>query len=688
MSRKNQKGFLLAEALIVATFVLSVLIFLFIQFKNLSSSYDEAFKFNTVEGLYALDNVKTYLKENASENKKISAYLNSASVPYLAIYSSGSCNNSIGLRGVSFCKELMEKQNMKTVIFTKADITNDEGSKKSLKNFLKTTSLSVDQKKIFSENMREFILRVNIKELKNTYRLIAEFNDGSFATFNVGDEDWNSSKYNDPDYVDPSYNTTATSASCFTYTTSTDGATITAYSTSCTKTPKIPSELGGKRVVTIGASAFKGKSLTSVTIPAGVRSIETSAFEGNLLTSVTIPVSVLKIGDRAFYGNKIAGALVIPDNISIVGNSSFAANKITSVKFGASTASIGDAAFYNNVITKVTFNDFLYTIGNQAFASNQITSLSIPESVTSIGSYAFQNNKVTNITIPSKVTNIGNYAFSETTTWTNVEIDGEDLYRFNAKWTEIGWPLSLMVGYKTFGSSNSAQTYEVPLDGYYRVDLWGASGSASVNLNLSTTSKDVKGGGNGAYTSGVIYLTAGTKLYFYVGGAGNKSDSGAISQGGYNGGGNGSIGDTSSTDNNKARSVAGAGGGATDVRKGGTGTSNRIMVAGGGGGGSYNTVGGAGGATDAGGMTSVTGQSGSGIGAGYGKPGGGGGYRGGTSSNTVAKGGTSYIASDFSSQIKKTGTDSIPKTSLSGTETGHSGNGYVIVAYAGGSKPS
>jgi len=85
MSRDNQKGFLLAESLIVATFVLSLLIFLFVQFKNLSTSYDSGFKYNSVEGLYALDNVKTYLKENASDDKKISSSLAAQSKPYLTI---------------------------------------------------------------------------------------------------------------------------------------------------------------------------------------------------------------------------------------------------------------------------------------------------------------------------------------------------------------------------------------------------------------------------------------------------------------------------------------------------------------------------------------------------------------------------------------------------------------------------
>ena len=36
---KNNKGFLLAESLVVSTFVLTVLIFLFVQYQNLMTTY-------------------------------------------------------------------------------------------------------------------------------------------------------------------------------------------------------------------------------------------------------------------------------------------------------------------------------------------------------------------------------------------------------------------------------------------------------------------------------------------------------------------------------------------------------------------------------------------------------------------------------------------------------------------------
>ena len=117
--------------------------------------------------------------------------------------------------------------------------------------------------------------------------------------------------------------------------------------------------------------------------------------------------------------------------------------------------------------------------------------------------------------------------------------------------------------------------FTTPATGYYRVELWGAKGGG-------------KDGGLGAYTSGVIQLHKGEKLYLYIGGIGESNET-VTNLGGYNGGGN-------SGNNSGANSYGG--GGATDVRYFGNtslnddilkwnstlGLNSRIMVAAGGGG--------------------------------------------------------------------------------------------------------
>ena len=131
----------------------------------------------------------------------------------------------------------------------------------------------------------------------------------------------------------------------------------------------------------------------------------------------------------------------------------------------------------------------------------------------------------------------------------------------------------------------------VPADGKYKIELWGSSGGNS-------SSSDAQGG-KGAYTKGEIELIQGTKLYFYIGQAGQYNN--FIS---FNGGGRGSL------------NYSGSGGGATDVRlvksswNDATSLRSRIMVAGAGGGAGHNYGNGYGNSTggNAGGLTGSSGQ--------------------------------------------------------------------------------
>jgi hypothetical protein len=112
-----------------------------------------------------------------------------------------------------------------------------------------------------------------------------------------------------------------------------------------------------------------------------------------------------------------------------------------------------------------------------------------------------------------------------------------------------------------FSFTGSSQTFTVPADDDYTIEVWGAQGG---NATYGGTTE----GGRGGYCKGTIFLTAGTVLYIYVGG-----------QNGYNGGGAGGAGDPGN-----GHEPGRPGGGATDVKLGGNTLSDRIIVAGGGGG--------------------------------------------------------------------------------------------------------
>lgn len=139
----------------------------------------------------------------------------------------------------------------------------------------------------------------------------------------------------------------------------------------------------------------------------------------------------------------------------------------------------------------------------------------------------------------------------------------------------------------SFDYTGDYQVFTVPTDGYYNVELWGASGGS-----MTDNSKTYNGGA-GAYTKGTIYLTRGENIYIYVGGRGSNNVSLTSCEkdgelGGYNGGGTLLDGQCI---------YGSSGGGATDIRlNSGTwddfnGLKSRIMVAAGGGGANFRNQG-------------------------------------------------------------------------------------------------
>ncbi len=87
---------------------------------------------------------------------------------------------------------------------------------------------------------------------------------------------------------------------------------------------------------------------------------------------------------------------------------------------------------------------------------------------------------------------------------------------------------------KNFEYTNSIQEFIAPIDGTYKLEVWGAQGGATYSA--------IEVGGLGGYASGEIDLKTNEKIYIVVGGQGEFYNGiGAANQrdyqGGYNGGG-------------------------------------------------------------------------------------------------------------------------------------------------------
>ena len=159
MKKNACSGFMLVETLIVTTFVAGILIFLFIQLVNLNNNYDNSYKYNTVEDLYSLRNVKDYL---LNDEAALTSIKNSVDeIGYVEITDCSLFTET------NYCLKLFELENIKSIFMTENFVNEDLFHN-------------------YNDGLKKFISRINGKE-SNKYRLIAEFKNSRYATIRLGD---------------------------------------------------------------------------------------------------------------------------------------------------------------------------------------------------------------------------------------------------------------------------------------------------------------------------------------------------------------------------------------------------------------------------------------------------------------------------------------------------------------------
>lgn len=168
--KKNNKGFMLLETLIVSTVILSTLIFLFVQFSNIKSSYEISFTHNTIPGIYIARELSDLLIETG-DSIVLSNELDNSQNGYINITSSILSINK------DFYEEMMTHMNIKDIIYTDNNLT-------TLKTHLNSENID---KNIFTESFKNFIFKLKNKETnKKMGRLIIKFNDNTFASIVIG----------------------------------------------------------------------------------------------------------------------------------------------------------------------------------------------------------------------------------------------------------------------------------------------------------------------------------------------------------------------------------------------------------------------------------------------------------------------------------------------------------------------
>jgi hypothetical protein len=158
---------------------------------------------------------------------------------------------------------------------------------------------------------------------------------------------------------------------------------------------KVPDEIDGQTVVSIGDWAFAEQDITEVMLPDTVTSIGWGAFsESDSLKKVTLPKNLTEIKKFAFSNCTSLAEIEIPDGVTAIGYGAFSeCSGLKAVKLPAA-------------LKKIEFCSFA--------GCKVLESINIPDGVTEIEYSAFYRClTLPHITIPASVTKIGEGVFEE-----------------------------------------------------------------------------------------------------------------------------------------------------------------------------------------------------------------------------------------------------------------------------------
>ena len=159
MTKLNNKGFFLAETIVVVGIVATILVLFYSQISVFYRNYERNAKYETVEAIHAVRNVKTYLEQNYVEHP-IDDLL-TAETPLIDI-------TTYDFDLIAYYDTLISNLNVKNVFFSSYNI-----------NTLITNYAAYNIDASFLDYLRT--LRVKDDKI-NVYRIIVLLNNGEYAS--------------------------------------------------------------------------------------------------------------------------------------------------------------------------------------------------------------------------------------------------------------------------------------------------------------------------------------------------------------------------------------------------------------------------------------------------------------------------------------------------------------------------
>ena len=242
-------------------------------------------------------------------------------------------------------------------------------------------------------------------------------------------------------------------------------------------------------VTEIATNAFNGASLTSVWIPASVRTIDDYVFSGQPLTQVTFqdddahPSQLETIGERAFAYTPLE-SVSLPRSLKTAGLETFSdMAKLRSVHVGPNVQADGlfaafartpllesievdaanqnyqslDGVLYTKDLTHLATypqaknSGGSYTVAEEtafvdegAFSSAQITSVTLPSHLRHVGKGAFVGSRITSLTLPDGFESMDDTAFWYMSKLERVDLGGatmlpDSAFRYDKSLAEVNF---------------------------------------------------------------------------------------------------------------------------------------------------------------------------------------------------------------------------------------------------------
>lgn len=179
-----------------------------------------------------------------------------------------------------------------------------------------------------------------------------------------------------------------------------DGLVVTG-AVNCGEVLELPAEIGGRAVVAVGDSAFRGDvRLRSVALPEGLRRIGQSAFQGCVnLQTVKLPRHMETIGESAFQGCASLVGVELPEGLSEISDRAFyGCASIRQINVPGGVLRVGERAFAGCAALSVAnLPEGLAEIAHRAFWDcPALKSLDVPPSVTVLSASALPRGEMAN----------------------------------------------------------------------------------------------------------------------------------------------------------------------------------------------------------------------------------------------------------------------------------------------------